>query len=183
MLTPPSKSTDQRDDGNLAITSQIDELKQLFLDHERIIEVKSTTLESISDRLNDLQVKSDFDAILGDVRSHLNSLLNSFQGKLVSSYPEQGQIEERENKLLDTFESSITMENEHSTETPHETISRLLRYLHSDGHNLGTIRHCFNDIVDSTNGLMSSIPKNKTNTTHMNELITLIEGCIGSFRT
>ena len=37
MLTPPSTTNDQKESNELAIISQIDELKQLFLDHERII--------------------------------------------------------------------------------------------------------------------------------------------------
>lgn len=183
MLTPPSTTNDQQDENEQAIMSQIDELKHLFLDHKRIIDDKSSNLESISEHINELQGKGDINGIIEDIRIDLNDLLNTFQGKLDTTYSEQRQVEERENSL-DTFESLTAIETEHRTETPHEAVAQLQGYLHSNGHNhLGILSHCFNDILDSANGLMSSIPMNKTNTTHMNELISLIEGCIGSFCT
>lgn len=183
MLTPPSTTNDQQDGNEQAILSQIDELKQLFMDHGRIIDEKSSNLESISERINEAQEKSNINGSLEDIRIHLNDLLSTFQGKLATTYSEQGQVEEKENSLLDTFESLTAIEKENRTETPHEAVSQLQGYLHSNGHNLGILRHCFNDVLESANGLMSSIPMNKTNTTHMNELISLIEGCIGSFCT
>ena len=183
MLTPPSTTNGQKDENEQAIMSQIDELRQLFLDHERIVDDKSSNLESISEGLNEVQEKNDLNGTLEEIRMHLNGLLRTFQGKLATTYSEQREVEERENSLQDTFESLTAIENQHRTETPHEAVSQLQGYLHTNGHNLGILSHCFNDVLDSANGLMSSIPMNKTNTTHMNELISLIEGCIGSFCT
>lgn len=183
MLTPPSTTNDQQDENGQAIMSQIDELKQLFLNHERIIGEKSSNLESISERIEEVQEKGNIDGTFEDIRTHLNDLLSTFQGKLASTYSEKRQVEDRENSHLDTFESLTAIENEHRTETPHESISQIQGYLHSNGRNLGILSHCFNDVLDSANGLMSSIPMNKTNTAHMKELISLIEGCMGSFCT
>lgn len=182
MLTPPSTTTHLQNNECEAIASQIGELKQLFQDHERIIEEKSTSLGSIIRQIHELEERSDYDIPFDNIRNQLNGLINTFNGKLVSSYSDQRQVEERENTLLDTFESLATTENQH-TEEPHEVMSRLQDYLHSNGHHLRGLGHYFNDILESTNDLMTSIPRNKTNTTHVNELISLVDGCLRSFCT
>lgn len=181
MLSPPSTTHDEHNEEEQSIMSQIDELKKLFISHQQIISEKSSNLESITERLNDVREGSEFDGTIEDIRNELNGLLSTFQGKLANASTEQRQTEERENSLGEISKSLTGMENEHRTETPYETISQLQGYLHSNGHNLGILSHCFNDVLESTNGLMSGIPMNKTNTTHINELVSLIEGCIGSF--
>lgn len=181
MLTPPSTTNHQHNEQEQSIMSQIDELKQLFKKHQQIIREKSASLESITEQLNDVQERGDFDGTLDDIRNNLNGLLSAFQGKLANTSPEQIQTEERENGLDEAYSSLAGMENENRAEAPHETISQLQGYLHSDGHNLGILSHCFNDVLDSANGLISSIPMDKNNARHINELLSLIEGCIGSF--
>lgn len=173
-------SDEQKDEGQ-AIVSQIDELKQLFQDHERMIAEKSSRLEAISQQIDEIEQNRDYDGVFDSMRSRLDELLNNFHKKM-GMEATKNTTQEHEIAILDTFDRLTAIENREEGEL-RSKMSRLQAYLHSDGHALGQFGHGFQDILHSASEFMNDIPMNETNTTNVNQLVALVEGCIEAFST
>lgn len=171
-----SSSTDRNGDDVSLVTTQISDLRQLFGEHESILDQKSINIASLTKQIDKLEQDYNYEYVFEHIHSRLANLLECFNDKFGKSIPSQQSADQIEN--TDRIIASNTLQQGLSTQ---EMINELQEYIDAKEKYLESLGPRFSDILASTNDLMASIPMDKTNTKNINQLVSLLESCIGTF--
>lgn len=181
------------------LNHEVAKLSNLIRDNERILKRKNNNLLELDSDISQLQLQSHLGANLDNMSGQLNSLLSELKGKLKSKQRPLGNTTQKEqytspSRSLNNIKSdhdqiSGTNEMEQDDEEfeevdsepdeePEALINQLNGYVKSADI---PDKEPFNEILQSTQSLVSHLPQNGKGNKQLNEFISSLESCIGAF--